>query len=444
MAFSINKALRSAQNHLISGQISEAEAIYKEILTKFPKNKKAIQGYQKLKLGITSKIVKNTEPPQVQIQELSSLFHMGFMHEVISKTQLMVDLYPKSLEVHILLGEANRCLGNHQGAIKSYEKVLKIKPKYAEVHNNMGNVLKQSNDLEEAINSYKKAISFKPNYTDACFNLANALHDNGELEAAVGYFQKTIKDRPRHTSAYFNMSVALHEMGDLDAAIVGYEKALQLEPEYPEAWNNLGNSFRDRGDLAKAKESFKSAIRINPEYSTPYWNLSGTETQISASKSWLKKCLEVDENYQHAYLMLAALDYYEGDQRDYLKIINSDLYNHPFTRSFSWVFSLPHLPELHFNKWQFFESVVKQSPKTRPFYEFGVWRGTSFEFLTGIFGKGYGFDTFEGLPESWHEEKVGTYSSDKKIPKIDGGEFIVGKFEETLPIFFLFLVQWLL
>ena len=179
MVFSINKALRSAQNHLISGQISEAEAIYKEILTKFPKNKKAIQGYQKLKLGITSKIVKNTAPPQVQMQELSSLFHMGFMHEVISKTQLMVDLYPKSLELHILLGEANRCLGNHKNAIKSYEKALEIKPNYAEIHNNMGNVLKQSKDLVEAINCYKKAIEFKPNYTDAYFNLANALHDQG-------------------------------------------------------------------------------------------------------------------------------------------------------------------------------------------------------------------------------------------------------------------------
>ena len=40
------------------------------------------------------------------------------------------------------------------------------------------------------------------------------------------------------------------------------------------------------------------------------------------------------------------------------------------------------------------------------------------------------------MPESWHEEKVGTYSSNRKVPKIDGGEFIVGKFEETLPDFF--------
>ena len=39
-------------------------------------------------------------------------------------------------------------------------------------------------------------------------------------------------------------------------------------------------------------------------------------------------------------------------------------------------------------------------------------------------------------PEDWHNENAGTYSSDGNIPKIDGGEFIAGKFEETLPKFF--------
>lgn len=49
---------------------------------------------------------------------------------------------------------------------------------------------------------------------------------------------------------------------------------------------------------------------------------------------------------------------------------------------------------------------------------------------------GYGFDTFNGLPEDWHNEKRGTYTSDNKIPDIPGSEFIVGKFEDTLPSFF--------
>ena len=76
------------------------------------------------------------------------------------------------------------------------------------------------------------------------------------------------------------------------------------------------------------------------------------------------------------------------------------------------------------------------SKKDRPFYEFGVWRGEAFRYLIKTFKKGYGFDTFEGLPEDWHNEKAGTYTSDGNIPKIKGGKFIVGKFEDTLPIFY--------
>ena len=52
------------------------------------------------------------------------------------------------------------------------------------------------------------------------------------------------------------------------------------------------------------------------------------------------------------------------------------------------------------------------------------------------FKKGFGFDTFNGIPEDWHNEPKGSYSSFGVVPKIEGGEFIVGKFEDTLPGFF--------
>ena len=97
---------------------------------------------------------------------------------------------------------------------------------------------------------------------------------------------------------------------------------------------------------------------------------------------------------------------------------------------------LHRLPELFFHRWALFDSMTKKSKKDRPFYEFGVWRGESFKYLINTFKKGYGFDTFEGLPEDWHHEKQGTYSADGVIPKIDGGTFIAGKFEDTLPTFF--------
>ena len=60
--------------------------------------------------------------------------------------------------------------------------------------------------------------------------------------------------------------------------------------------------------------------------------------------------------------------------------------------------------------------------------------------LIKFYEKGFGFDTFTGLPEDWDMgaiiEKAGSYSADGIMPEIEGGEFVVGKFEDSLPEFF--------
>ena len=70
MSLPVDKALRKAQSHIKVGELAEAEELYKQILSKFPKNKKAIQEYQKLKVGITSKGLSSSEPPKEKVQEL--------------------------------------------------------------------------------------------------------------------------------------------------------------------------------------------------------------------------------------------------------------------------------------------------------------------------------------------------------------------------------------
>ena len=42
MTKSVEKELRKAEIHLKAGEFSEAEAVYKNILIRFPKNRKAI------------------------------------------------------------------------------------------------------------------------------------------------------------------------------------------------------------------------------------------------------------------------------------------------------------------------------------------------------------------------------------------------------------------
>jgi hypothetical protein len=135
--------------------------------------------------------------------------------------------------------------------------------------------------------------------------------------------------------------------------------------------------------------------------------------------------------------MISALEGYKGNLSSFNKILESKDSEHPYTRSIKWIFSQPYLPKIFFNRWSFFDGIVNLTETSRPFYEFGVWNGVSFKYLINTFKKGYGFDTFTGIPESWHHEPKGNYSNFGQVPKIKGGEFIVGKFEDTLKKFFL-------
>ena len=402
MSLPIDKALRKAQSHLKVGETTEAKELYKQVLSNFPKNKKAIQGYQKLKSGISFIGSSTTAPPQEQLQELINLHNQGQFEKVLSKVKPLVSLFPRAINLFNIQGASNAALQRYDAAIDSYKQAIKIKPDYAEAYLNMGIALKDCGDLEKAMNQYKKALRIKPDYFEA----------------------------------YLGLGVTLKSMGNLDASIESYKKAIKIKPDYAEAYSNMGNALRDKGEIEAAIDSYKQAIKIKPDYADGHWNLSGTSADITEAKNWLIKCLKSDDSFVTAELMLAALNFYEGNEKDFNNLINSSLWDHPYTRSFSWVFSLPELPKLHFNRWNLFDFIAEGAIKSRPFYEYGVWRGEAFKYLIKTFKKGYGFDTFEGLPEDWHAEKAGTYSSDGNIPKIDGGEFIVGKFEDTLPEFF--------
>jgi hypothetical protein len=198
----------------------------------------------------------------------------------------------------------------------------------------------------------------------------------------------------------------------------------------------MGAILQDQGKLEEAIEAYNKALSIKPDHAEVFWNLSGSAESISDSKNWVEKCLSADPKHRKAKLTLTALQYYEGDESGFDALMRSSLKNHPYMRSFAWAFELPVLPELYFHRWALFDRMVEQSQQDRPFFEYGVWRGEAFQYLINTFKKGYGFDTFEGIPEDWHDEKSGTYSSDGNIPQIEGGEFIVGKFEYTLPGFF--------
>ena len=160
----LDKAIKLAKKKVKDGLSEEAKRIYHDILEKFPKNKKALDGIKKL----ASRTLANTsdirEPPSEQIQVLVNLYAQHQFQEALTKASQLRQQFPNSVNLYNITGAANQCLGKLAEAVEAYKKALAIKPDFAEAYNNMGIAFKKQDKLGEAIEAYKKALSIKPDF----------------------------------------------------------------------------------------------------------------------------------------------------------------------------------------------------------------------------------------------------------------------------------------
>lgn len=81
-----------------------------------------------------------------------------------------------------------------------------------------------------------------------------------------------------------------------------------------------------------------------------------------------------------------------------------------------------------------FPGVVRDAPKEGLVLEFGVGGGTSLRLVAKQITDDrtvYGFDSFEGLPESWRNYGVGTFKCD--VPDMPSNvKLVIGLFQDTL------------
>ena len=375
-------------------------------------------------------------PTQEQAQHVIQLYTQGKLQQALELTTQLLQNFPNSSFLFNILAASHVGLGQLDAAIEGYAQALKIQPNDAKTHFNLGIALAENDDFVAAIISYQQALTIAPDYAPAYNNMGNAQKDDGDLVRAISSYEKALKIDPNTAEVYINLGNAFKDRGELGQAISAYNKALHIIPDYAEAYNNMGSAFQDSGELEQARSSYARALKLDPDYVDAAWNMVGTAETMNDAEALLKQCLMVDQDYVSAKILLCVLNYFRGDRHSFDEVMKSSLRDHPTLRSMKWVSELPVLPKLYFNRWAFFDNVIELSEKDRPFYEFGVFTGEAFRHLIITYKKGFGFDTFSGLPEDWREEKAGSYSSAGNIPDILGGEFIAGKFEDTLPVFF--------
>ena len=319
----LDQAIRLAKKKIKEGWPEDAKGIYQDILTKFPKNKRAIDGMSALLRGAVGQVSKVQEPSQYQQQQLIKLYKHGQHQEALDTAKQLLLTFRSSVTLYSICGAANAALGQHDAAIISYENSLKINPDLADTYYNMGKVyyhmgvyLQSKADLNKAIGRFKKVLEIEPRHLKAHFSMGNALKDKGDLGAAKGYYQQALKIYPDYAEAHNNMGLVLQDQGDVKAAICSYKEALRINPEFINAYSNMGVALMAESDADGALSSFKQALKIKPNYAEAHNNMglvSYSQGDLKAAIESFSKAIKAKSDYADPYNNMGNVLMDQGD-----------------------------------------------------------------------------------------------------------------------------------
>lgn len=254
MKMSVDQALRKAR----SLSPEEAAALYREMLDRFPANKRVQAELQAL---TRPKIVN---PPVAELDAVVAPYRQGRCVEALALGGALLERFPTSEILHNIIGAICAALGRPDQAVRHYAVATELAPDYFEAHNNLGNALTSQGQLDAAVASFDRALQVEPRYAEAHMNRGIALRRLNRLQESVASIDRAIAIDPACAEAYNNRGNSLLALHRGAAAIADYDRAIGLKPGFADAFLNRGNALQLTGRLGDAVASYDEAIRLAP------------------------------------------------------------------------------------------------------------------------------------------------------------------------------------
>jgi tetratricopeptide (TPR) repeat protein len=270
----LEQTLQAAITHHKSGDLVDAEKLYRSILTEQTNHPDANHNLGVLlkqddKADIALPFFKTaleSNPNQaqfwvsyidtlIQLQQYEAAQNVlnqgqakGLKGGAVDQLKKRLNLYPEVTSKKNLSDPPQAQIdavmslysqGQIQEALSTSEMLIKDYPNTPLPYNISGACYNALGQLDAAVKSYKQALAINPDYADTHYNLGNTLEELGQLEEAVKRYEQALVIKPGYAEAHCNLGNTLKDLGQLKAAVKHYEKALAIKPDLVEAWGNV-------------------------------------------------------------------------------------------------------------------------------------------------------------------------------------------------------------
>lgn len=217
-----------------------------------------------------------------KLKEAIARHRTGQIDEAEAVYRTFIQSHPELAEPWHLLGVVKLQRREYTAAVPLFREALKRDPIHFKCLSNLGGALYQTERFYDAETELRAALDIEPTYAEARFNLGNVLMAQSRFNEAMECFDAVIKENPDHVKALINIGLLYYKEQNNREARTYFEKAHALAPDDFTCLLNLANILERHNDLDGAKNTIDAALRQQPEH--PDANLFGAKIDLRFKK----------------------------------------------------------------------------------------------------------------------------------------------------------------
>jgi tetratricopeptide (TPR) repeat protein len=274
LALALRERLVSLRGRLTSEHDLGPNALTPEAIAKL-----SSLGYVALSLP-SPKAEESGPDPKDLISDFETYSHAlnltssGQLSEGNALLKQLLSRRPELLDVRVTLGVNMQKLDQHLNAVEHFRRALKVDPANFQAHFDLAVSYYALQRLEEAIIEARATLAIAPYYTRAEALLGSIFFQRKEYDQAREHFANILMFAPDDYSAHYNLGVLAIMARRPKEGERQLQLALKADPRSAEAHNTLGSLYFGRGELEKAGEEFEESIQLQQNFAEAHYNLA--------------------------------------------------------------------------------------------------------------------------------------------------------------------------
>lgn len=297
----LDQMLNTAFAHHQTGELSEAERLYRAVLTHDPDNLNALQ-----LLGLL-----------VHARD-RSVDALALLERAVAVADRRGDKSANYAVLHNNLANALRDAGRTADAAAHYRRGIELDPSLAELHENLGNVLLAQNDASGATASYEQARRLGRITPTSLCRLAGAYAALDRLAEAEDRYREADAALAASTQPGSNdAATALAALGRIlldrqrpQVAVAVCRRLVAVAPADADALHLFGRALRDAGDNSTAVAAFRACLAVDPQRFAALYDLGVLAARLglgAAAVPILERAIATRPDHAGAHVELGNL-----------------------------------------------------------------------------------------------------------------------------------------